>query len=447
MAANGTAMAPKGKREADVSIAERIRLVLGRKTTETKRPGAGQVVHVAARDVWRDYPTDGLTPGRLASILKAADAGDLQASLDLYEQMEEKDAHLYSVANTRRLAVTGLPWQVVSAADVVDGLDRSLADEAAHYCREVLIGLEEFDEVLQHLSLALGRNVAAAELVWEWNGATHKLARIMPVPFARLPADERGQVRILADGNMTEGMLLPANKFLVHMPQAMSGHPARGGPMRVTTMAFLGKHYSLKDWLIFSEIFGMPVRIARYEPQATPAEKRELLEMLKNLGADAVGIFSKAVELEIKESIKPAGGTPYESLCNFLNREISKAWLGQTLTVDTAGTTGTFSTASIHDRVRQDLRDDDVRKEGRTIRRDLLRPLVELKFGPAAPVPFFRRSIEAPREVETLARVLAVAVNDLGLKVPARWAHEALGVPVIEEGEGAIPGKTDNVTK
>lgn len=423
-----------------MSIAERIRLVFGRKTVRTQSPQPGQIVRVAARDAWRDYPADGLTPGRLAGILKAADAGDLQASMDLYEQMEEKDAHLYSVASTRRLAVTGLAWQVVSAADVVDGLDRTLADEAAHYCRQVLIGLEEFDEALQHLSLAVGRNVSVAELVWEWNGGTHRLAQIVPVPFSRLAADERGQLRLLTEEHSADGMALPANKFIVHMPHAMSGHPARGGPMRVSAMAFLGKHYSLKDWLIFSEIFGMPVRIARYEPQATPAEKRELLEMLKNLGADAVGIFSKAVELEIKESVKSAGGTPYESLCNFFNREISKAWLGQTLTVDTAGSTGTFSTATIHDRVRQDLRDDDIRKEGRTIRRDLLRPLVELKFGPAAPVPFFRRSIEAPRDAQTLARVLATAVNELGLKVPARWAHEALGVPVLEEGEGAVPG-------
>ncbi len=147
-------------------------------------------------------------------------------------------------------------------------------------------------------------------------------------------------------------------------------------------MAFLGKHYALKDWLIFSEVFGMPVRIARYEPQASPGEKHELLEMLRNLGADAVGVFSKAVELEIKESIKPAGSTPYETLCNFLNREMSKAWLGQTLTTDTAGSTGTFSAAAIHERVRQDLREDDIRKEGRTIRKYLLRPLVQAEVRP-----------------------------------------------------------------
>jgi hypothetical protein len=107
-----------------MGITDRIRMVLGRGGGQVSQPRPGQIVRASPQDTWRDYPADGLTPGRLASILKAADAGDLQAAMDLYEQMEEKDAHLFCVASTRRLALTGLPWQVVSAADVADGIDR-----------------------------------------------------------------------------------------------------------------------------------------------------------------------------------------------------------------------------------------------------------------------------------------------------------------------------------
>jgi len=427
-----------------MGIAHRIRLALAKRRQEIVRPRPGQIVQLNEQDTWRDYPADGLTPARLNQILKAADAGDLSAAMDLYEQMEEKDAHLYSVAHTRRLALTGLSWQVISAAEMVEGADRSLADEAAAYCREILGQLEAFDEILQHLSLAIGRNAAAAELVWDLQDGGHRLVQIVPVPFSRLTTDERGQLRILVGKYSVEGMPLPPNKFVVHTPQSVCGHPARGGLLRVTAMAFLGKHYAMKDWLVFAEVFGMPVRIARYEPSATSQEKRELLEMLKNLGADAAAIFSKAVDLEIKESRRAASGAPYEALCRFFNREISKAWLGQTLTVETAGETGTYAAAQIHEKVRQDLREDDIRKEGRTIRRDILRPLVHLKFGPNAPVPFFRRSLEAPRDVRALADVLSVAVNKLGLKVPLQWAHEALGIPVGEAGDPPVPGDAGN---
>ena len=75
----------------------------------------------------------------------------------------------------------------------------------------------------------------------------------------------------------------------------------RGGVLRVSAIAYMGKHLSMKDWMVYSEVFGMPVRVARYDPSTSPEEKRELLRMLQTLGSDAAGIFSKAVELELSD--------------------------------------------------------------------------------------------------------------------------------------------------
>jgi len=402
------------------------------------RPRPGRIVHPRKEDAWRDYPADGLTPQRLVAILREADRGSPEAALQLFEQMEEKDAHLHSVANTRRLGLTGLDWQVVSAAEVTEGVDRQAADEAAAYCRESLAAVAGWDESLQHLALAIGRNIAVAELVWDVGGRGHRLVEVVPVDFGRLVFDEFGRVRVLTRQEPVRGIGLPLYKFVVHAPHAASGHPMRGGLLRVSALAYLGKHFALKDWLVFAEVFGMPVRIARYEPSASPEEKRELLEMLRSLGADAAGIFSKAVELEVIESNRGTPPPPFEAICDFLNRELSKAWLGQTLTTETAGQTGTLSTAQIHNQVRLDLREDDIRKEGRTIRRDVLRPLVELRFGRAVPVPYFRRKLERPRDLRELSAVVAAAVNDLGMRVPVRWAHETLGIPQASDGEEVL---------
>lgn len=401
-------------------------------------PSAGRLVQPRKEDFWRDYPADGLTPQRLVSILRAADAGDARAAMELFEQMEEKDAHLHSVAHTRRLGLTGLDWQVVSAAEMSEGADRAAADDAAAYCRESLAAIDRWEETLQHLSLAIGRNIAVAELIWDVGAGGHRLVDVVPVDFARLTFDEFGRVRILTDAERVRGIALPSNKFIVHVPHAASGQPMRGGLLRVSALAWLGKHFAMKDWLIFAEVFGMPVRIARYEPSATPEEKRELLRMLESLGTDAAGIFSKAVELDVIESNRGTPPPPFESICNFMNRELSKAWLGQTLTIETGGQTGTFSTAQIHNQVRLDLREDDIRKEGRTIRRDVLRPLVEMKFGRGAPVPHFRRKLDRPRDLRELADVVSAAVNSLGMRVPTRWAHETLGIPVAAGSEPVL---------
>lgn len=417
----------------------------------TQRPAAGQVLAPRRQDATREYLAAGLTPGRLVQILRDFDAGWLDRGMHLFEQIEERDPHLYSVAQTRRLALTGASWRVISAADQDPSVDRTQADEAADYCRRTLRGLDDFDTTLSHLSLALGRNLAVAELIWavQRPAGGHRLAGIEPVAFTRLTyhlAGEEGpQLRVLLDDFDTQGVALAANKFIVHCPHSISGLPTRGGLLRVSAIAYLGKAFAVKDWLTFAEVFGMPVRIARYEPSASDEEKREMLEMLTRLGSDAAGVFSKAVELQFAQASQSASQAPYEGLAGFFNRELSKAWLGQTLTSETTGSTGTYAAARVHEQVRQDLLRSDAAAEARTIRRDVLRPLVRLRFGEEAVsggcVPYFQRQLDSPPDPLTLARLADIAVNRLGARVPVAWLHESLGIPQSADQAAAIlPG-------
>ncbi|MEK6674829.1 MAG: DUF935 family protein [Planctomycetota bacterium] len=403
-----------------------------------QKPKPGQVVIPRREDSLRDYPGAGLTPSRLAAILREADDGSLSTPMQLFEEMEEKDAHLYSIANTRRLALTGLDWRIVSAADQNENVDRPPADEAAAFAREILDRVDPFDEMLQHLSLAVGRNIAVAEIVWEFVQDRLVPIQIVPVDFTRIVFDDLDQPRILTRDEPRNGITLPPNKFIIHTPHSVSGHPQRGGLLRVTAMIYLMKNLALKDWAIFSEVFGMPVRIARYEPSATPEEKREMLRMLESLGSNAAGIFSRAVELQVIEANRGSAGPPYERLVEFLNREMSKAWLGQTLTTDVTGQSGSIAAARTHETVRQDLLMDDARKEARTIRRDLLGPITRLRFGPDAPVPHFRRQPKLTTDRRELAEVLDAAAHRLGIDVPLGWARESLGIPAVRNGEPTL---------
>lgn len=417
------------------------RLVNSIRAGREQRPEPGRLIMPRSEDSVRDYPSVGLTPSRLAAILREADDGSLSTAMQLFEEMEEKDAHLFSVANTRRLAITGLEWGVVSAADVREGVDRVLAEEVTAYCREVLLGLETFEEVLQHLALAIGRNISIAEIVWDWDGEHLRPMEIHPIDFARIVFDEMDRWRILMEDEPQSGVAPPPNKFIAHTPHSVSGHPQRGGLLRVTAMVYLAKNLALKDWMIFAEIFGMPIRIARYEPAATADEKRELLRMLESLGSSAAGIFSRSVELQVIDGRRSGSQPPYKVLIEFLNREMSKAWLGQTLTTDISGQSGSVAASKVHEAVRRDILADDIRKEGQTIRRDFLSPLTRLRFGPDAPVPFFRRKPKPTAEALDLVGMMDVAVNQLGMDVPLGWAREALGIPGMREGDSKVPGE------
>lgn len=422
---------------------------------EVHRPRVGQVIVPRAEDSVRDYPSAGLTPSRLAAVLREADDGSLSTAMQLFEEMEEKDAHLYSVANTRRLALTGLEWQVMAPEQVMPGASRrdnagadstALNDEVTGYCRAVLGRIDRFDEALQHLSLAIGRNISIVEIVWDEVGGELVPVDFAPVDFTRIVFDELDRPRVLTAEEPRNGIELTPNKFIVHTPHSVSGHAQRGGLLRVTAMVYLAKNLALKDWMIFAEIFGMPVRLARYEPTATADEKRELLHMLESLGSNAAGIFSRAVELQIVETKRNSQTSPYQSLVEFLNREMSKAWLGQTLTTDISGQRGTLAASQVHEQVRHDLLADDMRKEARTLRRDLLTPLVGLKFGPDAPVPHFRRKVRQATNAADLADMLDKAVNRLGLRVSQDWALDSLGIPP-HDGAVSLTGASNQSSR
>lgn len=403
--------------------------------TSANPPSTGRLLAPRAADRLRDYPSAGLTPSRLTAILREADAGSLSSAMQLFEEMEEKDPHLFAVANVRRLALTGLDWQVTPATVMRNERARSLAEEAAAYCRERLASMSGFDEALQHLSLAVGRNIAIAEIVWEVVDGAVRPAALAPVDFTRIVFDESDRPRILTDEAREEGIEPAANKFIVHAPHSTSGHPQRGGLLRVTALAYLAKNFAMKDWMIFAEVFGMPLRIARYEPSTSAEEKRELLRMMEELGSHAAGVFSSAVELQVIESKRTGQTSPYQALIEFLNREISKAWLGQTLTTDITGQRGSLTASQVHEQVRQDVLADDMRKEGRTIRRDLLGPMARMEFGPDAPVPLFRRRPKPTASSIELAELVDRAVNRLGLSIPEEWLRESLALP-----EGATVG-------
>src|SRR5512138_981990 len=96
---------------------------------DMKRPEVREISVAALRDRWSTYPSAGLTPERLARIFREADSGDVLRQAELFEEMEEKDPHLASQFQIRKLAIQGLPWEVAPAGET------GPAKETAAFCR------------------------------------------------------------------------------------------------------------------------------------------------------------------------------------------------------------------------------------------------------------------------------------------------------------------------
>ena len=110
------------------------------------------------RQPFSDHPAQGLTPARLAHLLRAAEEGDASGYLDLAEEMEEKDLHYAAVVSTRKRAVSGLEVTVEAATEEPEDI------AAADLVRDFL-NRDELREEIFHILDAIGKGYSVTEIL------------------------------------------------------------------------------------------------------------------------------------------------------------------------------------------------------------------------------------------------------------------------------------------
>lgn len=360
-------------------------------TKPNDRPETRELAAASIRDRWSGYPSSGLTPRRLAAVLREADAGNLVRQMELFGEMEEKDAHLYSCLQTRKLAVAGSPWDVLPASD-----EAGSAAEVAAFVKEAFNGMDNLEEAFTDLLDAVGKGFSVSEIIWEIAAGKvlpRALKKRQQKRFTFMEVEGYSEApRLITDAEPVYGIPLTPDKFVMHVYRAGADLPERGGLLRVLSWVYLFKNYALKDWVSFCEVFGMPLRLGVYSPAASKEDRDALLQAVTNLGSDAAGIISESTRIEFVEAAKKGDGGPYNALIEQMNKEVSKAVLGQTLTTD-VGSKGSYAAGIVHQGVRMDIARADARALERAINRDLIRPLVKFNFGPLTNIPSFKFTI------------------------------------------------------
>ena len=258
---------------------------LGKPAAEAQSVGLRQPIHEAV--------SAGMTPGTLAGILSNAASGDMDAYLSMAEEMEERYLHYAGVLQARKLAVSGAPVQ----AEPID--DSSLAVEITDALQKEVLDKANFRFLLSDLLDALGKGFSVVEMIWNtktvpWTFKNFEWRDQHWFHFDRITQRE---LRLASQTN-NDGELLPAGAFLVHYPHIKSGIPARGGLARMAAIAYMAQNYTLKDWLAFMEVFGMPLRIGKYDPdQIKEPERLTLRTALANLGHDAAAMIPRGMDI------------------------------------------------------------------------------------------------------------------------------------------------------
>jgi phage gp29-like protein len=407
----------------------------GRPFESRKLPEKRPLAAAPILDTWREYVSAGLTPQKLSALLKEADAGDVRRQAELFDQMEGKDAHLLGEAEKRRNAILDIEFEITPATD--DRKDIQTAD----FIRQFVTDQTDWDDVLAALQDGVGKGYSALEINWDVSSGQAVPTGLEFIDQKRfLFRDATGYLRkhplLLSDVD-SMGAEIPAWKILFHSYGGKSGHPARSGIYRVCAWMYLFRNYALKDWVAFLEVFGMPLRLGRYDSGASKEDKDALITAIQSLGSDAAGIISKNTEIEFVEAVKSANtDNPYKSLAEFCGKEISKALLGQTLSAD-VGDTGSYAAAKTHNEVRLDLAKADTRSVAATVRNQLIRPIVGFNFGWDALIPGYAAVWKEEEDLEKKS-LWVTNLLDRGVEMPVSFVNEQFHIPEPKKGERVI---------
>jgi phage gp29-like protein len=410
------------------------------------------------------HPSAGLTPERLTQILREAEFGDPFLYLELAEEMEEKDLHYLAVLNTRKEAVSQLDLEVRPASGEKDDL------RAAAMVRAMLAGdALDIASAMVDILDAIGKGFSATEIIWDtsnrewfprrlrrrdprwfmfdWVSGEELLVRSMKNEGPSIAVDGEQAARgshfkgsglygALRGGigiqPLTEPLL--PYKFIVHLAKAKAGLPIRGGLARAAGWSYLFKNYVLKDWVTFAEVFGQPLRVGKYGAGATEQDKDRLLQAVANIGTDAAAIIPESMLIEFTEARQTGSAELYQSFCAYLDAQVSKAVLGQTLTTEIPQGAGSRAAAEVHDSVRRDIMSADARRLAATINRDLIRPIVDLNLGPRKNYPRLALGMADDADVTDFVDIVT-KLADHGMRIGQRTVLRRLGIPEPEESE------------
>lgn len=372
------------------------------------------------RSLWNySYVTGGLTPVKLATLLRAAAEGDADAQLTLAEEMEEKDLHYASVLGTRKRAVARLPIVVEASSDSAD--DVKMADET-----RALFKRPGTKAMIEGCLDGLGKGYSVVEMVWDRSRLPWRPSYTWRDPrFFQYDRDTLTQLRLKDEADLLNGLPLPPYKFIVHEPRLKMGIPLRNGLARLAAWTYCFKNFTVKDWVAFCEVFGMPLRVGKYRPGETEDNINILKSAVANLGSDAAAVIPEGMLIEFITTAQARGGESlFEQAANWFDKQMSKAVLGQTMTADDGSSQ---SQATVHNEVREDLRDADAEQVAETLLRDLVIPYINLNWGPRENYPqLFLREPKAT-DITVMADALAKLVPLGGIRIEASQVLDRLG--------------------
>lgn len=371
-----------------------------------------------------------LNPLRLAGLLRSVvDGNNPQDYMTLAEEMEERDLHYAAQLRTRKLAVAAIEPTVEPASD--EQVDLDMADRVRDIMAE-----DQIPELFFDLLDGLGKGLAVVQVLWDtkqtpWKPQDYKW---VDPRYLRADQDTLEDILLISD-SAPSGEPLEPYKFMVHTPRSKSGIVWRNGLARLVAVMYMLKSFTVRDWWAFAEVFGIPVRVGKYGPNASTEDINTLVNAIGRIASDAGAVIPESMKLELIETAKGNGGeTLFENMARWCDEQTSKAVLGQTMTADNGSSQ---SQANVHNEVRMDIAKWDARQLEACVNEYLVKPYVILNWGVQERYPKVRIRVPEPEDLKMLVDSLKPMIES-GMRVSASEVREKFGLREPTDNEDVL---------
>lgn len=339
----------------------------------------------------RGFQLTSLTPDLVRGARNAASQGDLGPLQELYEKMETSETFFGGLVSVLKSGVGSM--------DISVSPGRGLTVEEQQMADEFAVMLDDQMTILDTPQLSklfldgYFRGVRLIEVEYElidypYNRTYAMITDYTPVAPSRLrweTAYTRGDwgELLIKTHDIQRGRPVsdfPTGKILTSIERHERGRYDLMGAARRCVPWFLLKVFAQGWWADYAEIYGKPIRIARYPKSSSGATLDTIEQFLQRLGEDAYGMFPEGVKVDLIEANRGGNISTFEDIIDKCNQEISVALVGQSETSLAPGEGGAGARAAVLSNIRREVLKELTQYVARGWRQ-IAESLVKLNYG------------------------------------------------------------------
>ncbi len=351
----------------------------------------------------------------------------LDELIPLYYLMLQRDLHLASEINKRKMQLLTIPYKI--EGNKKEFVQKILDDENTDYFT-----------LFQELTSAIPYGFSIIDLIWDVK-EIDGLSYFIPTSFNQISqrfiysdSGEKAELGKTLDHlymyqNSKKKLIksFDPRKFLIHLHKTDTGHITDYALLYKVAWFVVLKHSAISNNMNYFDTLGVPPLIVNYNSDSSD-EINYILNQALSLKSNSVGVFPKEAVLSTIEG--KGTKADFMGFIDYCDKNISHYILGNTLAGDNSQG-GSYALGKVHENIKEQYRAFDARLYEKTFT-SFLNRILEMNFKDEKVK--FSFILEASEDLEKLS-VVYKNLTDSGFVIPAEHISKVFNIPNVGKKE------------